>query len=302
MTTVIQVLIIAILILVGFFLAKKNVFTEKTGKELSYMLINFVTPALILNSFQIDYTPEKLSSLIITFVFGFLSYAIIILFSFLYCGKGEKEKIERLVITFSNAGFMGIPLIEGVFGSEGVFYASIMVIIFNIMFWSYGIAVVKGRFSKESFKQILFSPTIISVVIGIAMFIARIKLPEPFASVTSHLANMNTPVAMMVAGISISQSNIVAALKNRSLYKMLIGKLFLAPLIIALLFMPLPIDNMIKQVLVLQIACPSAAIIGISTLQYGGNSKLATEYFTVTTIFSMLSIPIVKALCDLIFL
>ena len=120
MVAVMQVLVISILISIGYFLAKKKIFTQTTGKELSYLLVNFVTPMLIFNSFQIDYTPQKLSEMLIAFALGFLSYAIVILFSFLYCGKGSGNKIERLSIIFSNAGFMGIPLVAGMYGEEGV--------------------------------------------------------------------------------------------------------------------------------------------------------------------------------------
>ncbi len=300
MITIIQVLVIAILIAIGFFLAKTNIFTDKTSKELSYLLINIITPALILNSFQIDYTPEKLNSLLITFGLSFLAYAIVIVFSFLYCGKDEKNKIERLIITFSNAGFMGIPLTAGIYGNEGVFYASIMVIVFNITFWSYGIAVIRGNFSSESLKQILFSPTIISVLIGIILFVLNIKLPEPLFSVSKHLANMNTPLAMLVAGISISQSNILSILKNKKLYKTILGKLIFAPIIVAVVYMFIPVSTIIKEILVLQVACPAAASIGIAIIQYNGDNKTATEYFTLTTLMSIITIPIVQLLCGYI--
>lgn len=301
MVAVTQVLIISILISVGYFLTRKQIFTEKTGKELSYLLVNFVTPMLIINSFQIDYTPEKMNSMLTAFALGFLSYAVVIAFSFLYCGKKSESKIERLSIIFSNAGFMGIPLVAGIYGEEGVFYASVMVIILNIVFWTYGITAVRGSFSADNIKKIVFSPCLISVVIGIVFFMTNLKMPEPFASVATHLANLNTPLAMIVSGISIAQSDIPAMLKKAKLYKIMAGKLLIAPMLTALAFMLIPAPVLIKKIIVLQVACPAAAIVGIAVLQNGEDNRTATEYFSMTTLVSMATIPVIDLFCRLIF-
>lgn len=301
MVAVMQVLVISILISIGYFLAKKKIFTQTTGKELSYLLVNFVTPMLIFNSFQIDYTPQKLSEMLTAFALGFLSYTIVILFSFLYCGKGSENKTERLSIIFSNAGFMGIPLVAGMYGEEGVFFASVMVIILNIVFWTYGISAVRGSFSKESIKKIVFSPCLIAVAAGLIFFLAKMRIPDPFASAAVHLANLNTPLAMIVSGISIAQSDIRAMFKKTKLYKVLFGKLLFAPILTALIFMLIPAPAIIKKIIVLQVACPTAAIIGITVLQYGGDNKTATEYFGLTTLVSMVTIPIINLFCNLVF-
>lgn len=301
MVAAMQTLIIALLISVGFFLTKKNVLTEPTGKEMSTLLVNVVTPALILNSFQIEYTPEKQAGLLLTFALGFLSFAITIAFSFLFCGRGAQNKIERLSVTFSNAGFVGIPLVAGLYGSEGVFYASIFVITFNIVFWTYGISVLRGHFSKESLKKILLSPTILAVAAGLLLFTFHLRLPEPFSSVAMHLANLNTPLAMIVAGISIAQSDLLSILKNKQLYKTLVGKLIFAPILIALIFSMLPVSEMIRQIVILQVACPTAAFISIAALQCGLDNKTATEYFALTTPISIVTLPLIKLFCDFLF-
>lgn len=301
MVAVIQVSVIAILIAVGYFLAKTKIFTAETGEQLSFLLVNFVTPALILDSFQIDYSPEKIHSLVLTALLGFLSYAVLIVFSFLYCGKKPQAKVERLSLLFSNVGFMGLPLVGGMYGDEGVFYGSIMVIIFNVVFWTYGITVIQGEFSRKNLKKLLLSPTLLAVIVGLCMFLFRLHLPEPLRSVAKHLANLNTPLAMIVAGISISQSNILAALKNKKLYQLLTGKLILAPLLIAAVFLLLPINPLIKKILVLQVACPTGASVSITLLQQHMDNRTATEYFAMTTLISMVTIPIIHTICGFLF-
>lgn len=301
MIAVIQVSVIAILIAIGYSLAKKEIFTPKTGQQLSYLLINFVTPVLILNSFQIDYTPEKLHSLLSAFFLAFFSYAVVIAFSFLYCGRKPSAKVDRLSLIFPNVGFMGLPLIAGMYGDTGVFYASIMVITFNVMFWTYGITVIQGSFSQKNLKKILLSPTILAVLLGLCLFLFQIRLPEPLSSVADHLSSLNTPLAMMVAGISISQSDLLSVFKNRKLYKLLVGKLLAAPLLVAAVYLLLPGDPMVKEILVIQVGCPTAALIGITLLQQEMDNRTATEYFTMTTLVSMLTIPLIKLLCGWIF-
>ena len=300
MTAVIQVCVIALLISVGFFLAKKKIFTRKTGQSLSYLLVNFVTPALILQSFQLDYTPDKLHGLLTAALLVLISYVVVIAFSFLLFGKTKEHRIERLAVTFSNVGFMGLPLVSGIYGAEGVFYASIAVIGFNVVFWTFGITVLRGKLSRENVKKILLSPTLIAVAAGLILFLFRIRLPDPFASVVHHLANLNTPIAMIVAGISISESHPSSALKNVQLYKVLAGKLLLVPLLLAGVFAMIPAPRLIKQVLVLQQACPPAVLISTVLLQCGKDDRKATEYFVITTIVSMVTIPLVHFLSGLI--
>ena len=301
MTAILQTLIIALLIAVGYILSKKQMLSVQTGKEMTDLLINVVTPALILDSFQIECTPEKRNGLLTIVLLAVVSYAVVIAFSYLYCGRGAQNRIERLSITFSNAGFMGIPLIAGLYGSEGVFYASIFVIMFNIMFWTYGISVLNGRFTKGSLRKVLVSPTMLAVGVGLLLFILHLRLPEPLLSVTKHLANLNTPLAMIIAGITMSQSNFSSVLKNKKLYKTMLGKLIFAPILTAIVFSFIPVPSMLREIVVIQIACPVAAMIGIVALQVGADNKSATEYFALTTPISILTLPVIKLFCEWIF-
>ena len=301
MIAVQQVLVIAMLIAVGFFLGKKKRFTQETGKQLSWLLIHIVTPMVIFKSFQMEYSPQRVLQLLETVGLAFLSFLIVIVFSFFYWGKGKNRKVERIAVSFSNVGFMGLPLVAGIYGEEGVLFASVMVMVFNVVYFTYGITVIRGNFSLKELGKILCSPTILSVFVGILFFVLRIPVPEPIYSVVESLASLNTPLAMLVAGLSISRSNLKEVIQNPITYKMAVGKLFLAPLCTAAVFMLLPVAGLVREVIVLQVGCPTAALVGISLMECGQDNRRAVDYFAVTTLLSILTIPVVKLLCQSIF-
>lgn len=128
--------------------------------------------------------------------------------------KKEVRGIIRFATTFSNAAYMGFPLIQAMYGSEGVLYASVYVTVFNILLWTVGIVYVSESMSfKELLKKIVTCPPIISVAVGLVIFLARIPVADVLKDTFNVVGGMNTPLSMIITGITISQFPLLSILR-----------------------------------------------------------------------------------------
>jgi predicted permease len=130
--------------------------------------------------------------------------------------NGEGAEVFRFASVFGNCGFMGIPLLAALIPENGALYATIYVTVFNIFVWTYGVIVFNGKTEKGALKKILLSPVLISIAIGIILFVFSITLPLPIASTIGYLSDLNTPLAMMVTGALIAKSKIFSAPHQKS--------------------------------------------------------------------------------------
>ena len=208
-----QVVIMALLAGVGILCRKLKLLDDACTKKLSTVVLNFATPMVILVSYQKPFDPETLNTLLLSFLIAIISYVIaFILVPFIIRSKDkEGQLIERFSCLYSNCAFMGIPLIQGVYGTEGVFCLTAYVTMFNLCSWTHGVVMMKG--GKPNFKQMLkslLSPSIIVTIIGIILFLCNFTLPNVILETAQHLANINTPLAMIIAGSTI------ATVKDRS--------------------------------------------------------------------------------------
>ncbi len=198
-----QLAIMTILGIMGFIFAKAVKVSESQQKFLSKMLLYFINPCLIVNSFNIEFDSIKLKEFGIVVLISLTVHMLMIFVCILFTlSKKEEVKdlniVERVAGVFTNCGFIGIPLIRGVFGDEGVFYLMGYLIVFNILIWTYGMWQMSGSIS---IKKILTNPVIISSVLGLILFVCPFTLPEIISKPVTMVADMNTAMAMILIGI-----------------------------------------------------------------------------------------------------
>ena len=198
-----QVGVLFLLILAGFICVKSGAVKAEGKKAFSDLLIYFVVPAMIINSYITEYNSEKLTNLISAFK---LSAVLLILGLVITMVLGLKLKnknapIIKFSCIFSNAAYMGFPLIQAVFGNDGLLYASAFLTIYNILMWTVGYAMVSRKADfKAVIKTIVTTPVIISVIIGILIFVLRIPVPNVIHQAFSTAGSMNTPLSMFPSG------------------------------------------------------------------------------------------------------
>ena len=203
-----------VLILVGILCSKTKIISQDTNRQLSSLVLQVVNPVVILMSFQTDYRPELAKNLLITFGLSAAAFIIMITVSYILVrSKPQRDTaIERFASTYSNCAFMGIPLMNALFGAEGVFYLTAFITVFNISVWTHGVILISGEKNLKQAIKVLYSPTIIAIALGIVMFFAQIKIPSVPAQALQFIADMNTPHPMLDSGITISQTNVIKLL------------------------------------------------------------------------------------------
>lgn len=292
--TSLQLLKMFLLVITGFIAFRSGLITHEGNKSLSNLLLYIVNPMMIINSFATEYTDELMHGLLWALALSFATYFLSILIAhFIIPASVRSFEIDRFACVYSNCGFMGIPLVMALFGSTGVLYLSAYIAVFSLFVWTHGYMLMTGSRSLGSFVKGLRSPAVIAVIIGFIIFIGRIHMPAVVSDTIGYLACMNTALSMLIAGISLAESDLLVALKNRRIYIVSAIKLLLIPVVVALVFHFIPVNQMVLITLLVANACPSATTATLFALRFNKDHLYASQIFAITTVFSMVTIPLV---------
>jgi len=301
-----KVAVVLILIAVGYAVTKLGWITERGASEVTTLLIKIVTPCLIVNSFLGSTDSLKLSEMALALVVSGLAIGLALVLSLFTFRKEppERQKVLRFAVIFSNAGFMGIPLVESIVGSKGVIYGSFFVVAFNVICWTYGYSMMSGG-AKMNLKTVLLNPGIVGLLFGLPIYFLKLQLPAIISEPVSFLSNLNTPLAMIVIGSYIARVDLHSFISDMAVYKMAALRLVAAPalyLVLLLFIRPEP-DLLVSTVI--QASAPVAANAVLFAVQYHQDSALASKAVAVSTVFSIITIPIFTILaqiaCEFIF-
>ena len=295
-----QIVIMFIILLIGFGCSMKGLITKEGNKQLSAVALHIVNPLLIFMSYQSDYSSKLLRGLLWSFLLSGLSFAVTIWLSTLLIKKKRPEhELERFSAVYSNCGFIGIPLIRGIYGDEGVLYLTAYITLFNILIWTHGLMTMKGSKDMKSFLNSLKAPSVVAVFIGLIFYLLQIRLPDFLHTSLQYVSDMNTPLAMLIAGSAAAQTNVVKALKNSGLYIVAALKLAVLPLAAMALLHFLPAPHIVQMVVLIASACPVATTGTMFAIQYDKNPERCSEFFAVTTLLSGLTLPVVTMLGEM---
>lgn len=294
LTTVINLqLIIFTLFICGFILRKLNIIGSGARKGLTDLLIYLILPCNIIHSFEIKLTKQMLMCgmqvLIIASVIQILSY---IMGLFMYnMADDRKKKVLRYATMCSNAGFMGNPVIEGLYASEGLVLASVYLIPLRIFMWSAGLSCFTSTSAKEVVKKLLKHPCIIAVWIGFILMFSGLRPPYFLDKSITYCSNCTLPVSMIVIGSILAEVDFKRIFKPLTFYYAFI-RLILIPAITLLLCYVFGTDAMTAGVCVVLAGMPAGSTTAILAEKYDGDSKYASECIFVTTILSVVTLLI----------
>ncbi len=289
-----QVAVMFILISFGFMCSKFKIISNDVNKQLSNFVITVVNPVLMFVSYQKEFKLELVRGLLTSSVLALASSVMLILFSMLFVRKkGNKEwNIERFAIAYTNCGFMGIPLIDSLYGSDGIFYLTAYITIFNILMWTHGVLLVSETKDTKEILRAFKSPSLIAIAVGLILFFLKVSLPDIIIKPMNYIAGLNTPLAMVVSGVTIAQTNILSAIKKPRVYFIALLKLLVIPLIVMLIFKPFNISEPVLNTILIASACPTAASTIMFAYKFNKNAFYASEVFALSTLLSAISLPL----------
>lgn len=292
-----QIIVMFILMMIGFVFYKIKFISDQGSKDIGKILLYLVIPIVIIRNFMMEFNTENVNALVSSTVISVIAMAISVAVSYLFFGK--KDGVANFSAAFSNAGFIGIPLISATLGESAVLYISMMIVLINVLQWTYGVFTMSGDSSVMKPKKIITNPIVISVLIGLIIFITQLPIPPIVDNVFELCAGINTPLAMMVSGVYLAQSDLKAMLKKVSIYKVSLVRLIIIPLIILAVFMVLPFGTTeIKLAIFIAAACPVGSNVAIFAQQYNADYHSAVEQVCMTTILCLVTLVLMTTLAS----
>ena len=294
---VMEVAVILILILVGYITVKRGMFTKESLSSITSFLLYIVTPCLIVSSF-LSAESGRLDgwTLLLAAALPAASIVISIAASYLFFRRetADRRRVLRFSMIFCNVGFMGIPLVEGIVGSEGVLYGSFFIAVFNIFCWTYGYVMMGG--GKVKLRALVLNPGVIGIAVGLPLYLLDVPLPQLVVEPVELISALNTPLAMIVVGGYIAQVKLRAFVSDLAVYKMAVLRLVVAPLLYLALVWLLRPDETLLMSTVIQAATPVAANCVLFAVQFGSDAELASKSVAVSTALSVVTIPLLTVL------
>ncbi|MCD8337233.1 MAG: AEC family transporter [Lachnospiraceae bacterium] len=295
-----QSLIMFVYLLIGYFLYKKKLVSKQGSADMGRMLLYVIMPVAILKSYIRDFSIELLEGLIISFVLALLSLILAIIVSRLLFQKDEG--VERFGAAFSNAGFIGIPLVQMALGTEAVFYVASFVAILNILQWTYGIFVMTGDRSVISLQKIRTNPIVISFLAGLILFFVPVTLPDALTDIIAALASMNGPVAMIVLGVYLAQIPLKSLFTDKLVYKCTAVRLLLIPALTIVLMLVVPDEyQTIKLTVLIAAAAPVGSNVAIFAQLYGQDYTRAVKEVCLSTLLCIVTLPLIVGIANMVF-
>ena len=293
-----EMLMMMLLLLVGVAVAKTGVVDGETNRRLTRFALVVPQSAVILSSainMQMEMTPgEVLAVLGASVVMYVLLVAPGLLAPRLYrIGAADRGLFSFLAI-FGNVAYMGFPLVRALFGSDAVFYAALLNIPFNCLTYTLGVSLVSGGAEKGrmDWRQ-LVNPPLVSSVLAIAIIFLPVSWPGPVSRAVETLGDMILPMSMIIIGASLGSQKLKDVLGDWRVYAYAPIKLIAAPVLLWAVMRLLVRDQLLLNVITLVGATPSAAMAAMLSIQYGGDEKTASRAIFVSTVLSVVTIPVI---------
>ena len=301
-----QVGVLFALMSVGFFCNRRRLLNDVAIKGVTELLVLIVTPCVIIHSFiQQTFSPSLLGDLgwaLAAAIFSHVVGSMIALFC-LHDRDARREGVLRFAAIFSNAGFMGLPLEYAILGADGVFFGAMYVVVFNIACWTWGVAVMCRGAKVTNLRSILVNPGTVGVALGLPFFLFSLKLPEVVGRPLQMLADLNTPLAMIMVGWYLAESgkckveSVKCKMKGVFLiFKVGALRLVVVPLAVIGAFVGIracvPSLNPVMAVAIVTAAsAPVAALTTVIAARYNRDVTTATGLVSGTTLLSILTMP-----------
>jgi len=293
-----QIMVMFILMFIGVWLFKRGFVTKDGSKQLGSILLYAVIPTIVLRSLWIEFTYDRLFMLFKTFGLALLALIISMLVSKVFFNH---DPVANFSSSFSNAGFIGIPLVQALLGNDAVFYITGIIMMLNLLQWTYGLVVMTGNIEHVHVNRLLKNPVLIAFVIGFGAFLLNLPRPEIITTTLNTIAGLNTPLAMIVSGVYLAQCKFISLFNDVKLYRVSFVRLLIIPVITTLVFMLFP-DSLRECSLAILISAsaPVGANVAIFAAQFDADYTYAVRLVCTTTILSIITIPLIIALASVI--
>lgn len=292
-----QISLMLLYLVIGFVLHRTGLITKEGSKALAHLLLYCVLPCVVVKSFCTGYSAQGAVELAVSIAAGAAVLLLSMAVSWLFF---RKDPVAQIGVAFSNAGFMGFPLVTAVLGGDAVFYAAGFVAILNALQWTYGQTKISGNKKYIRVGAVLENPLVISLLAGVVIYFCRIPVPQFLRTPMTAIAGMNAPLAMIVLGVYLAQTDLKAIFTRPRLYGLSAVRLVVLPLLTIVCMLLLPADlRRIGTVLIIVNAAPIGSNIAVYTQRLGMDSSYAVQMVCLSTLLSLVTLPVMLSVAAL---
>ena len=302
-----NVAVLFLLIVIGLLAGRLGIVDLSGQRQLTQLVLKVTLPATIILAMQQTIDRERVSIMLQLIGIMLMCYLVITVTAYAitrrYRIKDNQKDVHLVGLMLSNTSFMGFPIILSLLGPDALFYAVIAGgLVFEIVAWTLG-RMFLGRTSQKGlsggWRGALINPGVISILIGMSLFLTQTTIPEPLHSTMRMLAGATSPLAMMVVGLMLSRSRLRDVLSNPTIYLSAGLKLVVIPLLLLFLLRLFGISGIRQVIPVMMLALPTAAYVAMFSADLGNDDKLASHLVFVTSLLSVLTIPFMASLLQL---
>ena len=286
-----QTLTMALYMAAGFTLYKCGKITKEGSRTLAQVLIFLIIPVVLIRSLCVEATPEKIAVLGSSFLLATIAmFLSIIVASLIY----RKHPIDRFAAAFSNAGFIGIPLVTAALGSGVVFYLCGFLMWVNILQWTWGSAVIKREKMDFAPKKLFCTVFMAAIGIGLVLFFTNLgtKLPSVITGAMDGIANLNGPIAMLILGVYLAQTRLSELFTTPRLYVLSVVRMWLIPVLTLVIFALIPVQNEIRMTLLISASAPVGANVAVYAQLYDSDYPYACQTVALSTVAAIVMQPL----------
>lgn len=299
-----KIISLFIILLIGVLVVRLKLLKSDDSKVLSVLMLYGIVPCTILNAFQVDYTPEVLKGLVVAMVLSAVSIAFWILLTEILKKTLHMDAVERMSIMYTNAGNLIIPIVTSVLGEDMVIYSVAYMAVQLVYMWTHLKSEMSGEKSFD-WKKIVTNVNLICIFVGLAMFLTQFKFPDFVQDSLSSISSMIGPSAMLVIGMLIGGMELKEVFRYKRVWLVTFLRLIVFPMTIFFFYKYLPFDSILENsqqiILVVFLAniTPAASTVTQMAQVFGNDAKYASAINVVTTLMSLITMPIMVMLYQL---
>ena len=296
-----QIIQLFLMIFMGFLIVKAKLLNSEDSKILSIIVLYLIIPCVIINAFQVDYTPQTVKGLLIALVGSVMTQVILLIVVSILGRVFHLNEVEVASIYYSNSGNLIVPIVTFILGKEWVLYGCVFMSVQLVFIWTHCKKII-SRESVYDWRKIVLNINMISIAIGIVLFLTRIHLPAIINNTLSAVGSMIGPASMIVTGMLFAGMDFKQIFANKRVYFVSFFRLIIVPVIALFLIKCSQLStfssngNKLMMIVFLAIITPSASTVTQMCQVYGNDSQYASAINVVTTLLAIVTMPLMVML------
>ena len=300
-----QIVQLFLMIFMGYLIVKTGLVRDDDSKVLSKIILYLIVPCVIINAFQVDYTTDTVKGLLIAFAASVMTQVILLVVISVAGRLLHLNEVEVASVYYSNSGNLIVPIVTFILGQEWVLYGCVFMSVQLVFLWTHCKKII-SREASYDWKKIILNINMLSIFIGVILFFTGIRLPEIIGNTLASVGTMIGPASMIVTGMLFAGMNLKQIFANKRVYFITFLRLIAVPLIALVLIKLSNLasfsadGNKIMLIVFLAIITPSASTVTQMCQVYGNDSRYASAINVMTTLLSIITMPVMVMLFQMI--